>query len=116
MYECWFEEIQPRSNITRHSEVGILIDGTGNQASDVFAIAKQVWKRCRESWCRLNSRKSILSNVVRVTKTKDTLYLIACYSLLTSFTSQVLPFCQFIQPRNNSSRDFDALDKLTWHW
>lgn len=69
----WFGEIQSLRNITRHSEIRILVDGTWNQTGEFLfeLLAEDEWKRWTDTRCSLNGGKRDLSNAITVRKTED---------------------------------------------
>ena len=62
---------QAASNIARHAEVRVLVDGARDQASHVLARAKHVWEAVREAGRRLCRRERDLANVVALGQPKD---------------------------------------------
>lgn len=64
MQKCGFGILELRSNIARQAEVGILIDGTGDQAGGVGRRPVDLGKRVREGRGGLDGREVDFAYVV----------------------------------------------------
>lgn len=62
---------QAPCHITRHAEVWVLVNGTRDQAAQVFALAEHVRKAVAKAWSCLDGRESNLSNVVGLCESKN---------------------------------------------
>ena len=64
-------EAKARPHIASHSEVGVLVNGTGYETAYVFAVAKDVGKRGGERWRCLRGWERNLADVVLALQAKN---------------------------------------------
>lgn len=61
MHEGWLREVQTSCDITSQSEIGVLVDGAGNQAGNLrgyfFVFAEDVREGVREGGSTLDGTK-----------------------------------------------------------
>lgn len=62
--QCRFGVFEFLGDVSRQSEVGVLVDGAGDEAGDVARFAKDLGKGVGEGGCGLDGTKVYLANVV----------------------------------------------------
>ena len=77
--QCWFVVSQFGSNIPSHSEVGVLVYGTGYEASQVFPLPKDVGEAVGEAGRSLYGWEGYFANVVWFGQAEDGSDHVHCY-------------------------------------